>query len=216
VIIRNTLAEDIRPIIRLCRETYTEAWPWYGGQLESHLELFPEGQFVAVDPDRANAVIGMAASLIVRWADYPMHARWQEFTDHGHFSNHDPVHGDTLYGAEIMVHPAYQGKGVGKLLYRAREELLRRLGLQAIRAGARISGYRDYLEKQDAGATPEEYVRRVVAGELRDPTLSFQLKHGFRVLTIVPQYFHDPASLDHAALIEWTPTKLQPSTPEPA
>ncbi|MEJ2082665.1 MAG: GNAT family N-acetyltransferase [Acidobacteriota bacterium] len=48
------------------------------------------------------------------------------------------------------------------------------------------------------------YVRKVVHGELNDPTLSFQLKHGFRVLAVVSDYLkNDPESLGYAALIEW-------------
>jgi GNAT superfamily N-acetyltransferase len=204
--VRNTLHDDIRPIIRLCKETYPNSWPWYGGQLRSDLDLFPEGQLVAIDTDRENAVIGMAASLIIRWADYPVTASWQEFTDGGHIGNHDPIHGDTLYGAEIMVHPAYQGKGVGSLLYRAREEIMHRYGLQAIRAGARLAGYAQYAQAHPGPlGSAEEYVKRVVAGELRDPTVSFQLKRGFRVIAVAPHYFSDPESLGYAAVIEWTP-----------
>ena len=50
----------------------------------------------------------------------------------------------------------------------------------------------------------EEYVIKVINKELRGPTLSFQLKHGFHVLAVVPGYLrHDPESLGYAALIEW-------------
>lgn len=50
----------------------------------------------------------------------------------------------------------------------------------------------------------EEYVMRVVRGLLKGPTLSFQLREGFRVLEVIPDYLrHDPESLGYAALIEW-------------
>ena len=58
-------------------------------------------------------------------------------------------------------------------------------------------------------ATPEEmsaeeYVKRVINGELKDPTLSFQLKEGFSVMAVVPDYLpHDKESLGYAAIIEW-------------
>ena len=46
--------------------------------------------------------------------------------------------------------------------------------------------------------------RRVVAGELADPTLSFQLSRGFVVIGVAHNYLrHDPESLGHAAVIEW-------------
>ena len=55
------------------------------------------------------------------------------------FTNHDP--GRTLYGAEVMVRPNEQGRGIGQQLYTVRRELVRRLGLLRIRAGARLAGY---------------------------------------------------------------------------
>ena len=79
----------------------------------------------------------MAASLIVLWDDYDMTSSWRDFTEHGTFRNHDPK-GRTLYGAEVMVHPDEQGRGIGKKLYAARRELVRRMGLLRIRAGARL------------------------------------------------------------------------------
>jgi GNAT superfamily N-acetyltransferase len=99
-----------------------------------------------------------------------------------------------------MVHPLYQGLGIGKQLYRWRRELVRRLGLLRIRAGARLRGYSRYADRMSA----EDYVREVVSGELSDPTLSFQLRQGFHVLAVVGNYLrNDPASLGWAAVIEW-------------
>ena len=47
-------------------------------------------------------------------------------------------------------------------------------------------------------------MRRIVAGELSDPTLSFQLSRGFVVIGVARDYLrHDPESHGHAAVIEW-------------
>jgi hypothetical protein len=52
--------------------------------------------------------------------------------------------------------------------------------------------------------TATGYAARVERGELHDPTLSFQVKRGFRVLAVVSGYLqHDPESLGFAAVIEW-------------
>ncbi len=108
--------------------------------------------------------------------------------------------GRTLYGAEVMVHPEIRGSGIGGKLYDARRALAERLGLLRIRAGARLRGYHRYAERMDA----REYVRRVVRGSYRDPTLSFQIHRGFHVLAVVSGYLrHDPESLGWAAVIEW-------------
>ena len=115
-------AEDVDEIIALTASVYPGAPTWTAEQLASHRAVFPEGQLVVVRKD-TDAVIGMAASLIVRWDDYELDTAWRDFTDRGTFSNHDPEAGHTLYGAEIMVHPSMQGQGAGTLLYGARESL---------------------------------------------------------------------------------------------
>lgn len=198
VIVRNTRPEDFAQIIAMTREVYRDSPSWTVEQLASHLEVFFDGQFVAVE-EETGRVVGMAASLIVLWDDYDMTSSWRDFTDHGTFRNHDPK-GRTLYGAEVMVRPNEQGRGVGKKLYKARRALVRKLGLLRIRAGARLSGYHRHAKR----LTAEQYVLRVMAGDLRDPTLSFQIKQGFVPLAVASDYLHhDPESLGYAAVIEW-------------
>jgi GNAT superfamily N-acetyltransferase len=196
--VRQMESRDFPGIIALCERTYPDSPPWSEAQLSRHREIFPEGQLVAID--RGNEVVGYAASLIVFWQDYEMLASWRDFTDAGRFTNHDPVLGRTLYGAEVMVHPEVRGSGVGGRLYDARRALAERLGLLRIRAGARLRGYHRYAARMSA----EEYVRGVVRRSYRDPTLSFQLNRGFHVLAVVENYLrHDPESLGWAAVIEW-------------
>lgn len=199
IIVRNTRPEDFAPIIEMTREVYHDSPSWKMEQLSSHLEVFPEGQVVAAEQETGR-VVGMAASLIVDWDEYDMRASWRDFTDRGTFQNHNPVTGRTLYGAEIMVRPSKQGRGIGKKIYAARRELVRRMGLLRIRAGARLCGYHLHADR----LTPEKYVTEVLAGRLSDPTLSFQLKQGFMPLAVASDYLHhDPASLGFAAVIEW-------------
>ncbi|MFN7943662.1 MAG: GNAT family N-acetyltransferase [Thermoanaerobaculia bacterium] len=181
----------------LCARVYPHSVAWSEEQLRSHLAVFPEGQFVAVEGE---SVVGMAASLIVWWDDYEIDTNWLDFTASGYFTNHDSSRGRTLYGAEVMVDPDRQGRGIGGAIYGARRELTQRLGLRRIRAGARLRGYHAFASSMP----PADYVREVVAGRIRDPTLSFQLRHGFRVLQTVDGYLrNDPESLGYAAVIEW-------------
>jgi ribosomal protein S18 acetylase RimI-like enzyme len=199
VAVRNTWPKDFEAIITMTRLVYPDSPPWTVEQLGSHLRVFPEGQMVAVEAG-SGKVIGMAASLIVHWDDYDMQTGWRDFTERGMFTNHDPVRGRTLYGAEIMVHPDDQGRGVGSRLYDARRELVRRLRLRRIRAGARLRGYHLYADTMCA----EDYAVKVVRGELFDPTVSFQIKRGFHILAVVPGYLrHDAESRGFAAVIEW-------------
>ncbi len=199
IIVRNTTPGDFNQVIELCQSVYAGATPWTEQQLASHLQVFPEGQLVAVDTE-AQRVVGMAASLIVRWDDYNMASSWRDFTSHGTFANHDPALGKTLYGAEVMVRPDAQGIGVGSKLYKARCAIAEKFNLLRIRAGARLRGYCKWAQH----LTADQYVFRVIYGALRDPTLSFQLKHGFKVIGVVSNYLrHDPESRGYAAVIEW-------------
>lgn len=207
VAVRNTRPEDFPTIIDLSRLVYADSPPWNEAQLASHLGVFPEGQFAAVEPG-SGRLIGMAASLIVRWNDYDMQSSWRDFTDHGLFTNHDPDRGRTLYAAEVMVHPELHGRGVGTRIYDARRELAARRRLLRIRAGARLRGYHLYAGRMSA----EDYAIQVARGAIRDPTVSFQLRRGFHILAVVSGYLrHDRESLGHAAVIEW----LNPAVARP-
>jgi GNAT superfamily N-acetyltransferase len=197
IIVRHTQAEDFDGIIEMSLHVYGGAWR--KEQLASHLDVFPQGQVIAVERGTGR-VVGMAASLIVFWDDYDMNVNWSDITANGFFTNHDPQRGRTLYGAEVMVEPDMQGHGIGKKIYAARRHICRSLGLLRIRAGARLRGYSRYAQQM----TADEYVRKIVNKELGDPTLSFQLKQEFRVLAVVKDYLrHDPESLGYAAVIEW-------------
>ena len=55
VIVRNTNKQDISKIVDLQKQSYPYLAPygniWRSEELESHLNIFPQGQFVAVEPD---------------------------------------------------------------------------------------------------------------------------------------------------------------------
>lgn len=186
-------------IQELCKRVYPFTKPWSIGQLEAHHSYFPEGQLLVVE-NETQKIVGLAFSLIISWDDYSPQDNWLDFTSSGFFHNHNPKKGKTLYGAEVMVDPEYRGLGLGKMLYRAREEIARTYKLKRIRAGARLRGYAKHKDK----FSPEEYVKRVFEGEIFDPTLSFQLGQGFVPLDVARNYlFNDPESLGYAAVIEW-------------
>lgn len=197
--LRNTQHEDFPGIIELTKKTYPFTEPYNVKQLASQRRVFPEGQFVVIEK-RTGKIVGFSSSLIIDWDDYEDHAEWHDITANGYFTNHDPAKGRMLYGAEVMVDPDKRGQGVGKIVYTAREELVRRLGLLRIRAGARLRDYHRYAHKM----TAEDYVKAVVNGRYSDRTLSFQLRRGFNVITVVRNYLvGDPESLGYAAIIEW-------------
>lgn len=197
--IENTRPERFAAVRELSARVYPDEPPWAEAYLARHRERFPEGQWLALDREADDQVVGMAASLIVAWEDYDRMDRYGDMTAGGTFDNHDPS-GRTLYGAEVMTHPERRRMGIGGKLYAVRRELCCRLGLMRIRAGARIPDYHHHAHEM----TAVSYVQRVIRGELHDPTLSFQLHQGFDVIAVVPNYQRlDEESQGYGVLIEW-------------
>ena len=198
--IRNTTKEDISKIVNLQKESFPYLARygniWHPDELQSHLNVFPEGQFVAVEPD--NTIVGSASTLVVSLnPEYAEHT-WKEITSDGMFTNHNP-NGDSLYGADISTHPKHRHEGIGGMLYDARKELVAKLNLRRMIAGGRLFNYSEYADKMSA----LEYAQKVIKGELRDPVLSFELANGFKFIKILPNYLDDVRSLNYASFIEW-------------
>ena len=63
----------------------------------------------------------------------------------------------------------------------------------------RLFNYSEYADRM----SPLEYAGKVIAGELKDPVLSFELDNGFRFIKILPNYLDDVRSLNYASFIEW-------------
>ena len=200
IIVRQALPKDVPGLVELNYAAYPQMAQdnvvWAESHLHSHLRVFPRGQLVAEENGR---LLGACASLIVDMGEDPLRFHtWAGITDSGYFTNHAP-NGDTLYGADVYVHPEARGKGVGAALYEARRELCRRLNLRRILAGGRLWNYCDHKDTM----SPHEYVERVRNGEIRDLVLSFQLREGFQVRGVMPHYLRDPRSSNHSSLIEW-------------
>lgn len=95
--------------------------PWRREELKSHISIFPEGQF-CVEYD--GQIIGSCSSLIINFDEYDDQHTWDEITDQGYITNHDPD-GYNLYGIEVMVHPDFRRMKIGRRLYEARKDLCR-------------------------------------------------------------------------------------------
>ena len=83
---------------------------------------------------------------------------------------------------------------------------MRALNRRGIVAGGLIPGYAEFK----ARLSPKEYLDRVVAGQLYDSTLSFQLGRGFEVRGLLEDYIDDEASDNWATLIVWQNPDFQP------
>jgi len=164
--------------------------------IEAQIRVFPEGQAVVEHQGR---VVASCSSLIVGFGRDPYRDHtWAGITDSGMFYNHDPF-GDTLYGADVNVHPDFRRQGLAQLLYEYRRALCRRLNLRRIVLGGRLFDYHRHADKM----TALEYARRVEAKELEDTVLSFQLHEGFTLKKVMANYLPDPLSKNTATFLEW-------------
>lgn len=162
-----------------------------------HIQLFPEGQFAALARVQGKwAAVGCTSTFRTTWATIQQHLPAAEITGGGWFSRHDP-NGEWLYGTDLCVQPDFQGLGIGSRLYEARRELVRWLNLRGEVAAGLIPGYEQYRNYLSV----ESYIEKIVAGELRDPTLSMQIRNGFKVKGILYNHRSDPRTNNCAALV---------------
>ena len=211
-------AEALAELQRLVFPNLAEADLMTADHFRSHQLVFPEGEFVALTADApdgtplgADMVVGLGSGFLTDFDLEHGDHTFNEMIAGGTYAGHVPD-GAWYYGADISVHPDYRRLGIGKLLYRARQDLVRRLGRRGIVAGGQLPGYPEHRER----LTVAEYVSAVVAGQLRDPTLSFQLDNGFEVVGLIEGYMEDEYTDDWATLIVWrNPDLIDPAPSAP-
>lgn len=192
--------DQLEQLQRTCYPTLAPEELMRAEHFAAQYVVFPEGQFVALTGPR---VVGQASGFFTDFDfDHPQHT-FREICAGLHFTNHNPA-GAYYYGADISVHPDSRGLRIGRQLYDARKELVRRHRRAGIVAGGLIPGYANHRHQ----LTPREYVARVTAGELTDATLTFQLRMGFVVRDLLQGYIEDRASDNWSTLIEWVNTDL--------
>ncbi len=162
----------------------------------AHIKRFPEGQFSVLN--EAGEVVACSTDFRSKVDFDHFEHRYIDAVNNNWLGNHDPE-GDWLYGADIGVLPAYRRRGIGRMLYEARRDLIRRLNLRGHVAGGMLSGYGRYKDELSI----EMYVEKLKTGELFDPTVSVQLKVGFTIHGIIQNYVDDPLCDNKAALIVW-------------
>ena len=166
----------------------------------AHIARFPEGQFMAMRISGPGAGHAIATAITMR-ASRPPTAPilpWLEAIGDLQMSAHEPD-GDWLYGVELAVYPMYQGHGVGTGLYQARFNLVKALNLRGWYAVGMLMGYEKYADKMEV----VEYGNKVIAGEIKDPTVTMQMNRGFRAEHVVTDYVDEPAAGDAGVLIVW-------------
>ncbi len=165
-------------------------------------EAFPEGNFVVLDGERP---IGMGLGIFVEFDFEHTDHTLADITGEDGVSNHSMDH-PWYYGTDISVYPEYRGRGIGRELYELRKGCVRRFNKRGIVAGGVLPGYRQYIKEM----TADEYIQKVVAGELYDPTLTFQIDNGFEAHGALQGYVDDPSVGHNSVLIVWPNPDFRP------
>jgi hypothetical protein len=196
---------DYPAIIEICELVYPTETPYTVEELDDHRQVFPQGQFAAVDG--RNALAGVHFTLRLRMADFHIDDPWDILTSGGSFLDHNPD-GPTLYGADIMVHPGHQHHGIAHALTDQARLLVQEECLWRMVGASRLPGY----AQRAATMKIEQYVQAVLNGKLFDPVLSIHLKDGWSAVRPIQGYLqHDEDSAGWAEVIQW----VNPAYPPP-
>ncbi|MEH7179579.1 GNAT family N-acetyltransferase [Neobacillus vireti] len=197
--IRNYTQEDFDQLVQIQSECFPPPFPselwWNKEQLNNHVRYFPEGALcIEVNGELAGSLTG----LCVNFDPNHMEHTWEDITDEGYIKNHDP-NGDTLYIVDISVRPKYRKLGLGKQMMQAMYHVVIQKKLVRLLGGGRMPGYHKVVNTM----TPDQYLQGVLAGNLKDPVITFLLRCGRVPIGIIKDYLDDEESCNYAALMEW-------------
>ncbi|MEZ4668505.1 MAG: hypothetical protein R3E39_11360 [Anaerolineae bacterium] len=107
---------------------------------------------------------------------------------------------------DSVVLPEYRSQGVGGQLIEARYNLIRKLNLRGLAAGSLPIDYGKVADHMDI----EQYVQEVIAGARFDTNLSKQLRKGFKVHGLIPNYTIEPSCRGWGVEIVWDNPDYRP------
>ncbi len=195
--VRRLRAEDHEAVVAIQLKCFPTMKPWSKEQFNSLIETFREGQ---LGIEYNGRLVASSSSLILNFSNYSETQSWNELTNNGMITNHDPT-GETLYGIEIMIDPDFRGMKLSRRLYSARQHLVKEKNLKRIAIGGRIPNFHKYSQKM----TASQYVERVIDRKIYDPVLTAQIANGFVLKRLLPDYLpNDTESGGYATFLEWT------------
>lgn len=198
-VIRTYTEHDFENLIKIQQESFPPPFPsdlwWNKEQLHNHISLFPHGALcIEVEGRLAGSITGLLVNFNPNHADHT----WEEITDNGYIRNHVPD-GNTLYIVDICVSPEYRELGLGKWLMNSMYEVVIQLKLDRLLGGGRMPGYHKVADT----LTAEQYIEKVISGDIKDPVITFLLRCGRTPLKVVKNYLEDEESLNYGTLMEW-------------
>lgn len=197
ILIRHTRPEDAAQLEALQYIVFPDLSPeeiLHKEHYLRHLEIFPEGQLVAVDGER---VIGGTTTMRYNYdIAHPHPHKFSDTVAGGWLTTHIPD-GEWLYGIDVSVHPDYRGRGIARAFYRIRQQIAKELGCRGQLTVGMLNGYIHYKDTMSIDA----YYEQVRTHKIFDPTVSVQEKVGFRIIGLMKDYLSDPTCGNAGAVI---------------
>lgn len=211
VAVQNMQAEHAAAAVDVMRDSYgddPDEWRdcdicLQEAHFRNHSQQFPEGQFVALV---RHQIVGMALTMRTSIPPEEAVGVWMDAIGGLEITNHDPE-GDWLYGVEFAVRPSFRRRGIGTKLYKARFDLVKRLKLKGFYFGGMLMGYHRFEKKMP----PLEYGTKVIAREIKDPTVTMQMNRGFKALRVMENYLDEEMAGNAAVLMVWQNVSSNPS-----
>ncbi|MFN3265720.1 MAG: nitrilase [Deinococcales bacterium] len=197
------MVHDLENIQRVSFPDLSDADLMLAKHFASHVNIFPQGQHAVIDTLH-NRVVASSSDIMLELDFNHYQHRFFPAVGEGFFTTHDSE-AHWLYGADIGVLPEYRSMGLSSLLYKVRQDLVVRLGLYGHYAGAMPKGYGAVQEKMPI----EAYLHEVIRNERFDTVLSIQLKRGYRIYGVIPDYLDDPSCANYGILIVWRNPNLR-------
>jgi len=185
-------ADGLEELQRIVFPTLADDQRFKAAHYRHHVEMFPDGQFCVTDAGR---LVGMTSTVRLDLEGAAEHT-FDQVIQGGWLTSHRPD-GRWLYGADVGTHPDYRGRGIARALYAARQETVRRLGLEGQVTVGMPSGYGAVKQAM----TAEAYYAELVAGGRRDPTVSAQMRIGFEPRGLLAGYIDDPVCDGYGVLL---------------
>ena len=197
-----SLCEGVATLFDICFPLMPPEERYSPEDLMFMLSFFAEGTIVAVDGDR---VVGAGTGVFLN-LDFDNLPPTEADLLHQGYRTSLALGGDYYYGTDMAVHPDYRGYGIARQIYIRRKAVVQRYNKKGFAAAAVLPGFAKY--KHEMGI--ETYMERVLAGEYFDPTLSVQMRNGFKFMGLVHNFFTFPLSDNWGAMILWENPDYQP------
>ncbi len=171
-----------------------EKYLWTKKKIEQQLHNCPQHLYVAFEGD---VIVGTLSAISINKETAMKAADWEETSACGTLATNNET-GGCMFGLDLSVDPAAQGKGIGDELIQTGFLFSVVLGNKdGVFLGSRVPAYHKWAAK---GMDIEEYVVGK-DGRTRDPEIRLYQKAGFKVVRIVPEYMEDPDSLNYGVLM---------------